>query len=240
MYFDPDTFVFGNLQNIEDELQNNKEIILTPHILSPIPLDGKMPTEHLFLNFGTYNLGFIGIKNPKENIPFFKWWGERTYNIGYDRVADGLFVDQLWMNFAPVFYDNVVVSKNLGLNMGPWNLHERFLTFQNKWIVNQDTELVFYHFSNYKYKTPEVLASYYDRYDFSNRADLVPLYNDYLKLLIENNIEKLSEISCIYVILHKKYRDEVERKQGEEWQATLINRSLTTKVKDKLKRLLKQ
>lgn len=234
MYFDPDTFVFGNIADIEAEFIDGKEIILTPHILTPIPLDGKMPNEHLFLNFGTYNLGFIGIKNPSNNISFFKWWGERTYNIGFDRVSEGLFVDQLWMNFTPIFYSNTVVSKNAGLNMGPWNLHERYLskTSEQKWIVNKNIELVFYHFSNYKFSKPEILASYYDRFGFDDRKDLIELYKDYLEILIQNNIEKLSGLKCHYVTLRNDYLENKKVQQP-------VSKSLKTKIKDKLKSYIK-
>lgn len=234
MYFDPDTFVFGNIADIEAEFIDGKEIILTPHVLTPIPLDGKMPNEHLFLNFGTYNLGFIGIKNPSNNISFFKWWGERTYNIGFDRVSEGLFVDQLWMNFTPIFYSNTVVSKNAGLNMGPWNLHERYLskTSEQKWIVNKNIELVFYHFSNYKFSKPEILASYYDRFGFDDRKDLIELYKDYLEILIQNNIEKLSGLKCHYVTLRNDYLENKKVQQP-------VSKSLKTKIKDKLKSYIK-
>jgi len=245
MYFDPDTFVFGDLSAIENELNNGKEIILTPHILTPIPLDGKMPNEQTFLNYGTYNLGFIGIKNPDKNLSFFKWWGERTYQIGYDKVADGLFVDQLWMNFTPIFFQNTVISGNLGLNMGPWNLHERSIS-QNenqKFLVNNTNELIFYHFSNYKFNKPEVLASYYNRFTFQNRKDLVDFYNDYRNILIDNNIEKLYTFKCHYVELRENFLAEIKKeeaiKRQKEWEEVLKNRSFKSKLKDKLRSLLK-
>jgi len=241
MYFDPDTFLFGNLSAVEKELMDGKEIILTPHILTPIPIDNKMPSEQTFLNYGTYNLGFIGVKNPNNNLPFFKWWGERTYNIGYDKVSEGLFVDQLWMNLTPIFFKNCVVSRNPGLNMGPWNLHERYLSkdeFSNL-IINKNEELIFYHFSNYKYSSPDVLASYYDRFSFSTRTDLIELYSDYRKKLILNNIEKLSFLQCHYVLLRKKLLEQESIRKQKEADEILKNRSLKTKIKDKLKSYLK-
>lgn len=241
MYFDPDTYIFGNLSNIEKELVNNKEIILTPHILSPIPIDEKMPNEQIFLNYGTYNLGFIGVKNPKNNIPFFKWWSERTYNSGYDKVSEGLFVDQLWMNLTPIFFGNCIISKNPGLNMGPWNLHERYLSKNeaSNLVINKNEELIFYHFSNYKYNLPNILASYYDRFSFETRTDLVELYNDYRNTLILNNIEKLSLLKCYYVILRDTLLQQESLKKQEEWDKILKNRSLKTKIKDKLRSYLK-
>lgn len=241
MYFDPDTFVFGNLNAIETELSDSKEIILTPHILTPIPLDGKMPNEHLFLNFGIYNLGFIGIKNPSSNVDFFKWWGERTYHLGYDKVSEGLFVDQLWMNYAPIFKDNVVISQHYGLNMGPWNLHERFLSKQDKWMVNDNSELVFYHFSNYKYNKPEILASYYNRFTFEDRKDLVELYNDYSTLLHQNNIQKISNIPCYYIELRNQFinkKNDIERQK--EWESIYKKMSWSSKIKFRLKQYLKK
>lgn len=244
MYFDPDTFIFGNLSSIENELQDHQEIILTPHVTTPIPLDGKMPNEQTFLNYGTYNLGFIGIKKPKNNLPFFKWWGERTYTIGYDKVAEGLFVDQLWMNLTPIFFENALVSKNPGLNMGPWNLHERNISEKqdHTLMVNNIYPLIFYHFSNYKYNKPNILASYYNRFTFDDRKDLVSLYQEYRAILVKNNIEKLSIIKCYYVIERRILLLEAEKastlKRQKEWDKILSKRSLKTKIKDKLKRLL--
>jgi hypothetical protein len=237
MYFDPDTLVFGNLEDIENELTVNKEIILTPHILNPIPLDDKLPSESIFLNYGLYNLGFIGIKNPKNNLSFFEWWGERTYKIGYDKVAQGLFVDQLWMNLTPLFFDNTVISKNLGLNMAPWNLHERIITkSQNKILtVNNKNKLIFYHFSNYKFNNPEILATYYNRFSFDNRKDLVDLYDEYRELLLKNNIEKLSVLNCYYVELRNNLLKEEDQKKQNECYI----RSLKNKIKDKLISFLK-
>lgn len=235
MYFDPDTFLFGDLSKIEDELYGKNEIILTPHILSKIPIDGKTPSESIFLNYGIYNLGFIGIKNPKNNLAFFKWWGERTYKIGFNKVSEGLFVDQLWMNFTPLYYQNVIISRNLGLNMAPWNLHERVLSYnQNqKLIVNNCDELVFYHFSNYKYNTPEILATYYNRFNFSNRNDLSEIYEDYLKILTDNNIAKFSNVKCEYVLL----RNELLVAEKTQ-QQNLQKKTLKRKIKDKLIQLL--
>lgn len=220
MYFDPDTFVFGNLINIEKELQDGKEIILTPHILTPIPLDGKAPTENTFLNYGIYNLGFIGIKNPINNISFFKWWSERTYKVGFSNVAEGFFVDQLWMNLTPLFFENTIVSRNYGLNMAPWNLHERFLSYvDNNWLVNSHQTLVFFHFSSYDYRKPEQMSKHYSRYNFDKRNDLKELYSIYSKKVIVNNIEKLSNIPCSYIEMHQKYVENLristtQKKQG--------------------------
>lgn len=216
-YLDPDTFVFDSFKIIEDEFGTDNNVLLTPHIVSSINLDGKQPNEPIFLNYGIYNLGFLGLKKPISSIGLIDWWKERTYNFGYNRVCEGLFVDQLWFNIVPLIFKNIKCSFNLGLNMGPWNLHERSLTYaDNEVVVNEKFKLIFYHFSNYKFLNPELLASYYDRYTLEERTDLQPIYKEYLNKIIENNIYKLALLGCKYMEMREEYLAEVERLKIEE------------------------
>lgn len=199
-YLDPDTFVYNNLRLIEEEFGPHNKILLTPHILTPIKLDGKTPDEPIFLNHGLYNLGFLGLKDPKSLLSIIDWWKERTREYGYDRTSEGLFVDQLWFNLVPLYYQRVKHSFNLGLNMGPWNLHERYILNNNNILkVNNRDILVFFHFSNFSFDHPEELAPLYNRYSLEERNDLKPIYSAYYKRLIDNNIEKLSLITCYYM-----------------------------------------
>lgn len=199
-YFDPDLKFFSGVDVINQQLSTSS-IVITPHISSPIPMDGLQPQEQLFLNYGLYNLGFIGL-NPRHNesIRILDWWGERTFNIGYDDTSNGLFVDQLWMNFAPLFFSNVTVSHNFGLNMGPWNLHERKIKVIDDDIIvlTNDDILVFYHFSSYNYLKPESISKHYDRYTFEMVGNLSILYNSYHNDLLRLGIEKYTVIPYAY------------------------------------------
>jgi len=105
-YFDPDIMLFDNLLELESEFIAN-DILLTPHILSPIEIGDEAPTESLFLNHGTFNLGFIGVKNTTNSYNFLNWWEERLFKLGFNRIREGLFVDQLWINLVPVFFEKV-------------------------------------------------------------------------------------------------------------------------------------
>ena len=141
-----------------------------------------------------------------------KWWGERTYHLGFHNTRDGFFVDQLWFNLVPLYYQNVVISQQRGFNMGPWNLHERKLNFkENKYYVNDNYKLIFYHFSNYKPSQPDTIANYYNRYSFEKNNDLSAIYKDYHDSLIENNYEKHSTIKCVYIKLREEIIEENKR-----------------------------
>lgn len=205
-YLDPDTYVYDNLSLIENEFGPDGYTLLTPHIITPIQIDDKMPGENLFLNFGIYNLGFLGLKQPQQNYKLLDWWKERTYHLGYDQPANGLFVDQLWFNLVPIFFSKVVISKHLGLNMAPWNLHERSLSeINDNYFVNKTDPLVFYHFSNYKFTSQNAISTYYTRYNFDNNENLKQIYQNYHKLIIKNGIHKIEKIKCFYMSMREQY-----------------------------------
>jgi hypothetical protein len=213
-YLDPDIMVFGSLDPIYDEL-NQRSMVLTPHALSPIPLDDHRPQENVFLAYGVYNLGFIAVANVGEGKRFLDWWGERTFKFGDISAEQGLFVDQLWLNLATVFFENVKVSSNPGLNVSYWNLHERNISRKkNAFVVNEVFPLVFYHFSSYKPSEPSRMSPYQDRYSFESRPDVAKLFDIYNEKLASNRHEYFSKIECHYVV-ERKHHLESERRTTE-------------------------
>jgi hypothetical protein len=240
-YIDPDILILNDLTTIEKEFNETSKILLTPHILSPIPLDGKTPGENLFLNYGIFNLGFLGLKNPELSDPFLKWWEERTYHLGFDNTSKGLFVDQLWFNLVPVFFDNVKISGHPGLNMAPWNLHERKLN-EDKIVsfLNQTFPLIFYHFSKYSISSPGVLSSNYDRYDFETNNDLRDIYKEYSDLLIKNGIHKLSTFRCRYMELQKCYFEDKTNGNHTDVKIPMLKSTLKKVLPKSVIRIIKR
>jgi len=244
-YFDPDIYLFGNLKIIEEEFGDQSNALLTPHILTPIALDDKTPNEPLFLKFGIYNLGFLGLKQPKLSLNLIHWWKERTYYLGYDRTTDGLFVDQLWFNLVPLLFQNVKYSFHYGLNMGPWNLHERFLSkLDNLFFVNREQPLVFYHFSNFSYKDSETIASYYNRFTFTDRKDLKSIYEIYIERLFAVDIQKISSIRCYYMdkreefLYQRKIEQDKKARTYKWWIKKIVKNTLPPMIIKLYKNLL--
>lgn len=199
-YFDPDIKIYNSLQWLNEELANQSAVV-TPHFCSPIPLDGFQPGENLALNYGTYNLGFIGVNtNSSEVSSFLDWWEERCLKLGYIKPCEGLFVDQLWINLAPVFFKDVKVLNHPGLNMAPWNLHERQIErvgCDNVQLTGNHY-LFFYHFSSYSFDNSDQLSKYYNRFSFSQFPLLRQLYDQYRTDVFRNDYAKFSKIPCVY------------------------------------------
>lgn len=202
IYFDPDIQIFNNLTLIEKYLESD-DILLTPHIFKPIAIDALLPTENLFLNYGIYNLGFLALNPRSDNVKeFLNWWEERTLKIGYRRVCEGLFVDQLWVNLVPIFFDKVKILSEHGFNVAPWNLHERplYSNKEKKYVMMDDKALYFYHFSSYNYKNSTVLSKYYSRYSAADASPIVlELYKQYDAKLVDNKVAFFSDISCSFM-----------------------------------------
>lgn len=218
VYLDPDIRVFQPMDFLAPALQQHT-ILLTPHICSPIPPDGQAPSENTFLNFGIYNLGFIAIANKGEALRFLSWWKTHTYRQGYIDIYKGIFVDQLPINHAPVFFEGVKVLPGKGLNMAPWNLHERRLSHvSGRYLVNEETPLVFYHFSSFKMRNIELPAHVYNRYRLSDRPDLVPLYQEYNTALLAAGQEQYTHIPYAYTAARKLYlRKQQREKRKRKW-----------------------
>ncbi len=226
IYFDPDIIVFQPLRDLNEALKTYS-IVLTPHTCSPTP-DWERPNEQHHLNTGIFNLGFIGLRNDTTARQFVDWWKARlVYECRIDLCA-GLFVDQQWVNFAPVYHDNVLIDHHLGYNMAYWNLHERYSSQNDggEWQVSNRPEpteagtsepLLFFHFSGYNPNKPDEISKYQTRYGFADpatlpttstrfvdrpeqqRPDVRPLFDLYRERLLANHNEQYRNYPCVYI-----------------------------------------
>ncbi len=221
IYLDPDIKLFQPIDFLFEEL-NKSSILLTPHIYTPIPIDGKQPSENKFLNFGIYNLGFLGLRNDEEAKKLVYWWKGHTYKQGYFDEAKGIFVDQLPMNHVHIFFNNVLILQDMGLNMAPWNLHERYLSFADgKYLINDKIPLKFYHFSSFNIN--ELPLHYYDRFTLAERPDLLPIYKAYNEEMIAANHPFYQQFKSAYTSI----------KEAEEWEKQSAFKKMFGKKKAK-------
>lgn len=204
IYFDPDIIVFQPLHKLNQDLKQYS-LVLTPHTCSPTP-DWERPNEQHHLNTGIFNLGFIGLRNDATARQFVTWWMQRlVYECRID-LCNGLFVDQHWVNFAPVYYDNVLTEHHPGYNVAYWNLHERWLSQDDagEWRVNGAAYLQFFHYSGYNPYRPDEVSKYQTRYVFAGspdreRPDARPLFELYRNRLLLNHNERYIQYPCVYI-----------------------------------------
>ena len=159
LYFDPDMVLFSRVDDILATLERSN-LALTPHQTKPEQtLDAIFDNEVASLKHGVFNLGFIGVRNTAEGRRFADWWSERTYQLCWADVENGLFTDQKWINFAPIFFDGVSIIKSSRHNVATWNLTTRRMTgsFANGFEVD-GAPLGFYHFTGFDSGAHRIMA----------------------------------------------------------------------------------
>src|SRR5262249_31758808 len=123
VFLDPDILVMRPLIEVKEALAS-ASIVLTPHILTPIPRDGLRPTETDIMISGVYNLGFVALKKSAESAAFLHWWEDRLEDGFRIDVPNGLFTDQKWVDLVPVLFPSTAILRNATYNVAVWNMHE--------------------------------------------------------------------------------------------------------------------
>lgn len=230
VYLDPDINVFQPLTKLDASLEEF-DIVLTPHFTGPIQ-DNYMPTELHIMQTGVFNLGFIGVKRSDNVYAMLSWWQDKLKNHCIIDLSRGLFVDQLWANLMPLYFDRVLIEKYPGYNMAHWNLHERTLEKINgEWFVNGQP-LIFYHFSHYNPALPDSIATHHDRFSFRTRPDLLEIFNCYHQGLMSEGYVDFRKVPCYYM------HNETKKKRRRNIE-NFLRQALPNELKGKLKNFRK-
>jgi hypothetical protein len=156
-YIDPDIYVYAPFEELVDPART-VGIVLTPHVLEPIPRDGRAPSERMIMQSGIFNLGFIAVGRPAAG--FLEWWQERLRLDAVSDVEANLFTDQRWIDWVPALFDHVV-CRDPGMNIAWWNIHERRLERDGDGVTANGHPVRFVHFSGYSPASPEVFSKHH-------------------------------------------------------------------------------
>ena len=193
-YIDPDILFYQSPELLDREWTSNASIQLTPNLLH-LP-EQLVRGELASLKHGYNNLGYIGMQRGVETDRIIQWWKERlTTHCKLDKCR-GIFVDQKWMDLAPLFFNGIVSVKHPGWNMAWWNLSERKLgkDEQGYFVNDPKIPLVFFHFSGFKpgatTMTERIQSA---EFDMESEGALRELFDNYEKELLTNCFETLSK-----------------------------------------------
>ncbi|WP_338230667.1 hypothetical protein [Algoriphagus taiwanensis] len=193
-YLDPDIYFYKSTEDLDLEW-GDAQILLTPNLIysSDKPSAGELAS----LRHGMFNLGFIGLKRGEVSFRLLTWWKERLKEHCRIDKCWGIFVDQKWMDLAPLFFDRIKVVRHPGWNMAWWNFSERkLLKAKSGFLVNSlDIPLVFFHFSGFKPENVSYTARLKENYskDIENEV-LAVLYENYKGILLKNGYDFFSKI----------------------------------------------
>ena len=140
-YLDSDLFFFSDPLSIYEELGDNS-ILIVGH---------RFPPHHKRRErFGIYNVGLLSFRRDNDGLQCLNWWRERCIEWCYDRVEDGRFADQKYLDDWPTRFPGVVVLQHKGAGLAPWNVENYSLRLENGQVLVDSQPLVFFHFHGVK------------------------------------------------------------------------------------------
>ena len=191
VYLDPDMLVTAPLAEVHRDLADSA-LVLTPHILRPIPYDGRTPSEQDILISGAYNLGFLGVRRSAEVESFLAWWTDRLEDGCRIDVAGGLFTDQKWVDLVPGVVEGTAILRDETYNVAFWNLHERKIEREGETFLVNGRPLVLFHASGFDPGQRLVLSRHQNRTRVEPGTGLAELLDYYADLQLAHGYAECS------------------------------------------------
>jgi hypothetical protein len=149
-YLDADLYFVGDPAPLFDEVAGHS-IAIVPH---------RYPARlaHMTAAFGTFNVGWIWFRRDEQSLACLAWWRERCIEWCYDRVEDGKYADQRYLDEWPQRFSGVRLIQHPGANLAPWNLETHHLSLVDDSVMVDGQPLLFYHFHRLRQIRPWLYA----------------------------------------------------------------------------------
>ena len=136
-YLDADLFFFADPAPIFDEVADHS-VAIVAHRFPP-------NLRHLETH-GIYNVGWLSFRRDQHALACLRWWRDQCIEWCYDRVDNGRFADQEYLDDWPTRFRDVIVLQHKGANLAPWNLANYSVGTHENQIWVDEQPLVFFHF----------------------------------------------------------------------------------------------
>lgn len=225
VYLDGDMAVYGPLSQAFDSL-NTSSILLTPHLLVPLPDDGERPNEQAFLASGSFNAGFFALRGDANARRFLDWWSAMVARRCIVDIAASLFVDQKWLDLVPGMFEGVQPLRDPGYNAGHWTLSQ--FPFEpladtrrtRSGVAVGGVPLVLFHFSRMTPAAPDDYLVSQTRTSLTVIPALARLVRDYHAALDAAGRQRCESWGCEFDTLsdgtpiHPAWREAVRRRHA--------------------------
>jgi hypothetical protein len=160
VYLDSDIYVVGSFDPVWSALDSTS-VLLTPHQLTPPPLDLRHTNEIEVVDQGIFNGGFLAFRKGAAAEAALGWMRSRFPRYGFNDRRRGMFVDQKLLPFLPAYFpDDVRVWRDPCVNIAFWNSHERPVAHREGGWHIQNHPVVFFHLSGYRPARPDEPCTY--------------------------------------------------------------------------------
>ncbi|QIF04663.1 hypothetical protein [Roseimicrobium sp. ORNL1] len=174
-FLDADTYFFSSPREAFAEIPAHASTVLSPHRFSH---------ENSELEkYGTYNAGFGLWRHDALGKAVLADWTARCLEWCFNRVEDGRFMNQAYLNAWPQEHEGVMVLTHPGFNLAPWNLGGHVLQQSPEGMQVDEEPLVFFHFSSVSRRDCGTWQTFYTNPEMSQCTVLDGIYEPYLRQL---------------------------------------------------------
>ncbi|MBY0431780.1 MAG: hypothetical protein K2Q10_11320 [Rhodospirillales bacterium] len=136
-YLDADLLFYADPEIVHEEIAG-ASIAIIPHRFSP---------ERLHLKrYGLFNVGWVSWRNDEEGRRCLSDYRTDCIAWCYDRLEDGRFADQKYLDTWPDKYPALRSIEHIGVNLAAWNINNYTLSIVDNYLFVNDKRVVFYHF----------------------------------------------------------------------------------------------
>lgn len=137
-YLDGDLYFFAAPDAIYGELEDASVAIIPHRFTAQIERMRK---------FGTYNVGWVGMRNDRDGRAVIEWWRQKCIEWCHDYVDGGRFADQGYLDAFPTLSPRVKIVEHVGANLAPWNIgNYRIAVVDGEVRIDGKSPLIFFHF----------------------------------------------------------------------------------------------
>lgn len=143
LYCDCDIFFFSPYTFLIEQL-DSAAVLLSPHWRTIQPQKNIAQFEDL-LKDGMYNGGFIAAN--QQGYKAMETWANLCLHKCEKDASKGYYDDQRYLDFLPLYFENVQFITHLGCNVANWNteLCQRILRPNGAVWINDSYPIVFIH-----------------------------------------------------------------------------------------------
>lgn len=147
-YLDADLYFFDSPRKLLQELEDSgKQVLITEHAYAP-EYDQSATS-------GKFCVQFMTFKRANGGIRVLTWWQARCLEWCFNRIEDGKFGDQKYLDDWPErFPDEVHIASQNEKMLAPWNVRY----FEEK---NRSLAPIFYHFHSFRIISPTKARLYF-------------------------------------------------------------------------------
>ncbi len=182
VYLDSDIRVYGPLETLTAGLAD-AGLVLTPHLLAPLPDDGRDPDDRAILLGGAFNMGVAAAAPGSETTELLEWWSQRLRTGSRLEPDRGLVYDQRWAELMPGLAERVAVCRDPGVNFGYWRAPSARLEKDGQRYLVDGVPLRAVHFTGVDADRPASFSRYDNRTDLGREPVLRELHDGFLERL---------------------------------------------------------